>query len=34
MLGFFIGVVIGGMLGVFFMCLFQISHDYRNDWEQ
>lgn len=31
MLGFIIGTIVGGTLGVFFVCLVQVGSDYRHD---
>ena len=31
MMAFIIGVLVGGMFGVFIMCLFQINRDYKHE---
>ena len=34
MLGFILGTIVGGVLGVFFMCLVQVGHANRHDWDE
>lgn len=34
MLGFILGIIVGGAFGVFFMCLLQIGRDNRDNWNE